>query len=169
MSTLSVMPDIVAAATGDFQNIGSALRDANAAAAPRTTAIAAPAADEVSAAITALFDTRAHEFGTLTAKAAAFHQEFVYLLNGAAGQYLHAEIANAAALLRPLTMAARATVGAYAAFQDQLTSLLNTVSANLQLGILLALSAGLVVLASPLFVVVFLYYAYLVLHMLYLS
>jgi PE family len=169
MSTLSVMPDVVVAASGDLLNIGAALRDANAAAAARTTVIAAPAADEVSAAITALFDTHAQEFQALTTKAAAFHEEFVNLLNGGAAQYVRSELANAAALLHPLATAARATAGATAAVQDQLAGLLNTASANIQLAILLALSAGLVVLASPLFVVVFLYYSYLVLQMLYFS
>jgi hypothetical protein len=169
MSTLSVTPDVVAAASGDLQHIGSALRDANASAAARTTEIAAPAADEVSAAITALFDTHAQEFQALTAKAAAFHEEFVNLLNGGAAQYVRTEIANVAALLHPLTTAAHATAGATAAFQDQLASLLNTVSANVQLAALLAVSAGLAVLASPLFVVIFLYYSYLVLKMLYFS
>ena len=47
MSTLSVMPDVVVAASGDLLNIGSALRAGNTAAAARTTVIAAPAADEV--------------------------------------------------------------------------------------------------------------------------
>jgi hypothetical protein len=37
MSTLSFAPNIVSAASGDLQNIGSALRDANATAAARTT------------------------------------------------------------------------------------------------------------------------------------
>jgi hypothetical protein len=95
VSVLSVVPDIVAAASGNLQNIGSALRGANAAAAAQTTAIAAPAADEVSAAITALFGTHAQEFQVLSAKAAVFHNEFVSLLNGGAAQYLNTEVANA--------------------------------------------------------------------------
>jgi PE family len=159
------MPDTVAAASGDVQRIGTALRDANAAAAARTTVIAAPAADEVSAAVTALFGTHAQQFQALTTKAAAFHEEFVNLLNGGAAQYVHTEIANAAALLHPLTTAA----GATAAFQGQLASLLNTAWLNVQLAALLAVSASLFVVALPLFVPIFLYYSYLVLHALYFS
>jgi hypothetical protein len=163
------MPDIVAAASGDLQNIGSALRDANAAAAARTTAIAAPAADEVSAAITAIFGMHAREFQALTTKATAFHDEFVNLLDGGAVHYVRTEMAGAAALLHPLATAAGATAGATAAFQDQLASLLNTASANIQLAALLAVSASLFVVALPLFVPIFLYYSYLVLHALYFS
>ena len=95
MSVLSIAPDIVADASGNLEDLGSALRSANAAAASQTTAIAAPAADEVSATITALFGAHAQEFQALSAKAAAFHDGFVNLLNGGAAQYLNTEIANA--------------------------------------------------------------------------
>lgn len=169
MSTLNMVPNIVSAASGHLQNIGSALRDANSAAAARTTAIAAPAADEVSAAITGVFGAHAQEFQALSTKAAAFHEEFANLLNGGAAQYVHTEVANAAALLHPLTAAAAATGSATAAFKDQLASLLNSAWLNIQLGLLLAALAGLFVLASPLFVVVFLYYSYLALSALYFT
>jgi hypothetical protein len=95
MSSLSIAPDLVAAASGNLENLGSALRSANAAAASQTTAIAAPAADEVSAAITALFGAHAQEFQALSAKAAAFHDGFVNLLSGGAAQYVSSEAANA--------------------------------------------------------------------------
>jgi hypothetical protein len=94
MSLLSVVPDSVSAASGNLQSIGSSVRSATAAAAAQTTAIAAPAADEVSAAITALFGTHAQQFQALSAKAAAFHDEFANLLNGGAAQYLNTEVAN---------------------------------------------------------------------------
>ncbi len=57
MSLLSVVPDVVATASANLENLGSALSSANAAAASQTTAIAAPAADEVSAAVTGLVRT----------------------------------------------------------------------------------------------------------------
>ena len=95
MPLVSVVPDVVSAASRNLQNVGSALRSANASAAAQTTSIAAPAADEVSAAITALFGTHAQEFQALSAKAAAFHNDFVNLLNGGAAQYLNTEVANA--------------------------------------------------------------------------
>jgi PE family len=95
MSSLNIAPDIVAAASGNLENLGSALRSANAAAASQTTAIAAPAADEVSAAITALFGAHAQQFHALTTKAAAFNDEFVNLLDGGAAQYVSTELTNA--------------------------------------------------------------------------
>ena len=95
MSLLSLIPDSVVSASGNLESLGSALRSANAAAASQTSAIAAAAADEVSAAITALFGTHAQEFQTLSAEAAAFHEGFIKLLNGGAAQYVSTEIANA--------------------------------------------------------------------------
>ena len=95
MSLLSVAPDIVSAASGNLENLGSALRNASAAAASQTTAVAAPAADEVSAAISTLLGTHAQEFQTLNAQAAAFHDEFVSRLSGGAAQYVSAELTNA--------------------------------------------------------------------------
>jgi hypothetical protein len=70
------------------------LRAAHAAAAAQTTAIAAPAADEVSAAIASFFGTTGQEFQALGAQAAAFHENFVSTLSAGAGQYLSAEAAN---------------------------------------------------------------------------
>jgi hypothetical protein len=95
MSLLSIAPDLVSAASGNLESLGAALRSATAAAAGQTTAIAAPAADEVSAAVTALFGTRGQEFQALSAKAAVFHDQFVNLLNGGAAQYVSTEVANA--------------------------------------------------------------------------
>jgi hypothetical protein len=99
MSSLNVVPDAVAAAAGNLQDIGAVVKNATGAAAAQTTAIAAPAADEVSAAITALFGTHAQEFQTVSARAASFHDEFVNLLNGGASQYVGTEAANAAQTL----------------------------------------------------------------------
>ncbi|MCV7149307.1 PE family protein [Mycobacterium riyadhense] len=50
------------------------LSEAAAAAAP-TLGLAAPAADQVSAAIAAMFGTHAREFQSLSAQAAAFHEQ----------------------------------------------------------------------------------------------
>jgi len=95
VSLLSLIPDSVASASENLESLGSALHTANTAAASQTTAIVAPAADEVSAAVTALFGTHAQEFQTLSAEAAAFHEGFVKLLNGGAAQYVSTEVANA--------------------------------------------------------------------------
>lgn len=94
MSLVSVTPDVVGAASANIEQIGSALRAAHAAAAAQTTAIAAPAADEISQAITSFFGTAAQDYQALSARAAAFHENFVSTLNAGAGQYVAAEAAN---------------------------------------------------------------------------
>jgi hypothetical protein len=106
MSMLSIAPDIVSTASGILQNSASELRSANAAAASQITAIGAPAADEVSAAITSLFATYGQEFQTLSARAAAFHDGFLNLLNGGAAQYVSTEAANVQQMFLPAAAAA---------------------------------------------------------------
>ncbi|MCV7380770.1 hypothetical protein BST11_06940 [Mycobacterium alsense] len=94
MSLVSVTPDVVGAASANLEEIGSSLRAAHAAAAAQTTAIAAPAADEISQAITSFFGTAAREYQALSSRAAVFHETFVSTLNGGVVQYLTAEAAN---------------------------------------------------------------------------
>jgi hypothetical protein len=94
MSFVSVVPDLVLAASENLSDIGSSLRVAHAAAAVQTSAIVAPAADEVSEAVTSFFGTAGQEFQALGAQAAAFHDAFVTTLSGGAGQYVSAEAAN---------------------------------------------------------------------------
>jgi hypothetical protein len=93
MSLLSIAPDIVSDASENLAGLGSALRSATATAATQTTSIAAPAADEVSTAITALFGSHAQGFQAASAKAAAFHDDFVNLLKGGTAQYAGTEAA----------------------------------------------------------------------------
>ena len=95
MSLLTVVPEAVAAASSNLENLGSALRGAGDAAVRRTTAIAPLGADEVSSAIARIFDSHGQEFAAVNARAASFHADFVKLLNGGAAQYVSAEIANA--------------------------------------------------------------------------
>ena len=96
MSFVSVVPDFVAQAAGKLEGLGSSLSAANAAAAT-TTAVVAPGADQVSAAITALLGTHAEEYQAVSAQAADFHSQFVNLLNAGTGSYVSTEIANARA------------------------------------------------------------------------
>jgi len=112
MTLLSIAPDIMAGASGDLEKLGSELRSANASAATQTTSIAAPATDEVSAAITAFFGAHAQGFQSLTAKAAAFHDDFVHLLRGGAAQYVSTEAANVQqTLANTVNAPARALLG----------------------------------------------------------
>lgn len=94
MSFISVAPDVVTTASANLANIGSSIRVAHAEAVAQTTAIAAPGADEVSAAVTSFFGRAGREFQALGAQAAAYHDNFVGALNGGIGQYLSAEAAN---------------------------------------------------------------------------
>ncbi|OBF48961.1 PE family protein, partial [Mycobacterium sp. 852002-50816_SCH5313054-b] len=78
--------------------MGSAIAGANLAAIGPTTGLLAPATDEVSAAITAVFTGHAHEYQTLSAQASAFHEQFVRAVSTAADSYASAEAANASPL-----------------------------------------------------------------------
>jgi PE family len=93
-----VAPDLLASAAAGLEDIGSALKEAHAAAAAPTTGLAAAGADEVSAAVTALFAKYGAEFQALSAQASAFHQEFVQALNGGALSYAATELASASPL-----------------------------------------------------------------------
>jgi hypothetical protein len=101
MSLLVVPPELLVSAAADLESIGAALTEANAAAAVPTTGLVAAGADEVSAAVAALFAGHAQEFQTLSARASAFNQRFVQALSAGAGAYLGAE-ATSASLLQTL-------------------------------------------------------------------
>ena len=101
MSSVTVVPDMVSQAAGQLETIGSALDEAHASAAAPTTAMATPAADEVSAAVTALMNKTAQEYQALSAQVAKFHSQFVDLLKAGVGSYSSTEAANAAAIKEP--------------------------------------------------------------------
>lgn len=94
MSNLLVTPELVAAAAADLAGIGSAIGAANAAAGAPTMALLAAGADEVSAAVAAVFSSYAQQYQALSAAAAAFHDQFVRALAAGAGAYAGAEAAN---------------------------------------------------------------------------
>lgn len=87
-------PELVAAATADLAGIGSAVERATSSAAEPTIAIAAAAADEVSAAIAQAFGSFGTEFQALNGQAVKYHSDFVRLLARGAEAYLVTEIAN---------------------------------------------------------------------------
>jgi hypothetical protein len=135
MSSLSVAPDLVSEASGKLENLCSALRSASAAAATQTTAIAAPAADQVSTAVAALLGTHGQEFQTLNAQAAAFHDEFVNRLSGGAAQYEGAELGNAQQMLaNTINAPAQALAAAAANPADTLLSGFPSINENFHLG-----------------------------------
>ncbi|ORB61165.1 hypothetical protein BST45_20210 [Mycobacterium shinjukuense] len=98
MSFVTVAPGLVGAAASNVAGIGSAITAANTAAAGPTTALLPAAADEVSAAIAALFSTRAQQYQLLGAQLAAFHDQFAQALTAAGTAYATAEAANSSPL-----------------------------------------------------------------------
>ncbi len=113
MPFVSVVPDLVASASGQLDAIGSALSAANAQATVPITGIPAMAADDVSAAVQSVFKTYAQSFQAVSAEAAAFHSQFVGLLAGGAARYLSAEIANVQQGLAGVTNGAAAVPASF--------------------------------------------------------
>lgn len=91
MSFLVFEPDAVAATRADLGNEGAAVEQACASAALRTTTIAAPAADEISAAITGFMASHAREFQSAAAAASSFRSAFAGLLAVGSARYQAAE------------------------------------------------------------------------------
>ena len=98
MSIVIAAPEIMTSAATDLASVGSTLNAANAAAAAPTMGVLAAAEDEVSAAIASLFSSHGKAFQALSARAAAFHCQFVQALNSAGSAYAAAEAANASPL-----------------------------------------------------------------------
>ncbi|MEK1032930.1 PE family protein, partial [Mycobacterium ulcerans] len=98
MSYLVAVPEMLASAALDLDNIGSTITAANAAAAAPTTAVLAAGADEISAAVAALFTGHAQAYQWLGAQAGAFHSQFIQALTGSGSAYAAAEAANASPL-----------------------------------------------------------------------
>ena len=91
MSFVLVAPDMLATAAADAAQIGSAVTAGNLAAAIPTTDVAAAGADEVSAAIAALFGSHARQYQAAAAQAATYYEQFVGNLSAAAASYAGAE------------------------------------------------------------------------------
>ncbi|WP_261898850.1 PE family protein, partial [Mycobacterium marinum] len=98
MSYLMAAPEALAVAATDLAGIGSALQAANGAAAAPVTDVLAAGADEISAAVAAVFSGHARDYQALSAKMADFHQQFVQTLSTTGGSYAAAEAANASPL-----------------------------------------------------------------------
>jgi hypothetical protein len=98
MSYVVAAPEFVVAAAHDLATIGSNLGMANIAAVFPTSGVIPAGADEVSATIAALFGAHAQAYQALSAQAALFHQQFVQLMSGGAGEYALTEAANASPL-----------------------------------------------------------------------
>jgi hypothetical protein len=97
MSFVIAAPELMTSAATDLATIGSDVSAAHMAAAAPTLSVLPAAADEVSAAIAAVFSAHGQGFQALGAQAAAFHEQFVQAVTAGAGSYVGAEAANVAA------------------------------------------------------------------------
>ncbi len=91
MSFLFADPEALAAAASDLFGIGSTLSTANTAAAAPTSAVAAAAADQVSAQVAAFLSEHGLGYQQISAQIAGFHEQFVQALSAGAGAYAAAE------------------------------------------------------------------------------
>ncbi|OBI82314.1 PE domain-containing protein [Mycobacterium sp. 1245805.9] len=98
MSAVLVVPEILETAAADVSRIGSAVTAGNLVAAIPTTELAAAGADEVSAAIAALFGAHAQDYQAAAARATTYYEQFVRTLSTAAASYAATEAASAASL-----------------------------------------------------------------------
>ena len=96
MSFVTAQPEMLAAAAGNLQALGSSMIAENAAAAAPTTGVVPAAADEVSALTAAQFAAHAQMYQAVSAQAAAIHEMFVSTLATSAASYAATEAANAA-------------------------------------------------------------------------
>jgi PE family len=95
MSFVVAVPDLVQGAAQDLSGLQESLAEAAATVVGPTTGVAPAAADEVSAAVAAIFGNFGQDFQAISAQAQAFHGQFVNLMNAGAGAYISTEIANA--------------------------------------------------------------------------
>ena len=90
-------PEMLAAAAGNLQALGSVINASNAAAAGSITGVVPAAADEVSALTAAQFAAHGAMYQAVSAQAAAIHELFVATLGTSADSYAATEAANAVA------------------------------------------------------------------------
>ena len=118
MTVLVVTPELLMSAAADVHGIGSALRAAHMAAAVPTTGLLTAGADEVSAAITSLFNDHAQLYQAMAAQAHAFHTQFAQLLGNAGPIYQAIEQANEKLIIN-VTNAVGQLEGPFATFLEQ--------------------------------------------------
>jgi PE-PPE domain/PE family len=118
---LQVIPEELATAAKSVGSIGTMLEEAHSAAALPTSAILPAAADEVSAAITSLFNNHSTAFREAAAQGAAFHVQFTQLLGGAFDAFTGTEQAALQAL-RDAISGVEAPLSSLFASNEQVTA-----------------------------------------------
>ena len=97
MSFVMTRPEMLAAAAGNLQALGSVMSASNAAAAAPISGVVPAAADEVSALTAARFAAHAAMYQAVGAQAAAIHELLVATVGTSADSYTATEAANAVA------------------------------------------------------------------------
>ena len=118
MSFVVTQPAGVELVARDLAGVGSSVSAASASAAGPTIGVVPAAADEVSAAITGLFRRVGADFQALGVRASGFHDSFVAMLGSGAGQYVAAEVSNAAQTVASGLFAPGAFAGALQGFES---------------------------------------------------
>jgi hypothetical protein len=95
MSFVTTVPQAIAAAATQLEGIGNSFTAESSAAATSTTAVAPAASDEVSTLQASTFSTYGQLYQTVSADAAAIHQQFVNMLQSSSSSYQGAESTNA--------------------------------------------------------------------------
>lgn len=97
MAFVTTQPEALSSAAGDLYRIGASVNSVNASIAGPTTGVLPAAADPVSALTAAQFAMHAQLYQTISAQAAAIHEQFAATLGTSATSYAMTEAANAAA------------------------------------------------------------------------
>ncbi len=111
MTYVLTQPQELANAAADLASLRTSINEATTAAVRATTGMVAMATDEVSEAITGLFNAFARQGQAAMTQAAVFHNEFAQALVAAGTSYASVEAANVSALTAPVS--GSATAGPY--------------------------------------------------------
>lgn len=95
MTFVTTHPAAISAAAETLSGIGAGVSAQNSAIAAPTTTMPPAAADEVSALTAAQFAAHAQLYQSISAQAAAIHEQFVNTLGISAGSYAATEATNA--------------------------------------------------------------------------
>ena len=100
MSYLFTQAQKLTDAASDLAGIGTtiSISEANMAAVVPTTDLPAPGADGVSALVAAILGAHGQQYQVISARATAFHDQFVQLMNAAGQAYAGAEADSASRL-----------------------------------------------------------------------
>jgi hypothetical protein len=134
MAYVSTAPAAIAAAATQLEGIGNSFSAESSAAAGPTTALAPAGSDEVSALQAGVFSTYGQLYQTVSAEAAAIHQQFVNLLQSSSGSYQDTEAANQAGAAANSASSQASSAASSAASNTPITSFITSLTSYLANG-----------------------------------